>query len=275
MDGICATCGKTFTKRKPTSKYCCKECQYKGQIRNRPTAVCSTCGRTFTVERDRKGMYCSRECQHKSMEIVANYQTRAKLSTDYKRQYNDAVKWMMRMGRKLQYEQACIKRCEVCGVMFNALQANGKYCSQTCWNRHDNARRDKRIYRNGKPDLSISLTKLYMRDGGVCQLCGKEIDFDCDCNSDDYPSIDHIVPIAHGGVHEWSNVQLACRGCNWKKGCGDSQRCGTPSPSKIFHPFGGTVPAGVSPTATDFLKSPENFSPIFRFSRQLLIFRKR
>ena len=224
MDGICTTCGKTFTKRKPTSKYCCKECQHKGQIKSRPTAVCCTCGRTFTVERDRKGMYCSRECQHKSMELEFDRFDRRRLSHDYQAQCKDMVKWMTRVARTIEHTDNHTKVCIVCGTTYFARDVRSKFCSDKCFNHHDNARRDKRIYRNGKPDLSISLTKLYMRDGGVCQLCGREIDFDCESNSDDYPSIDHIVPIAHGGLHKWENVQLACRGCNWKKGCGDSQR---------------------------------------------------
>lgn len=70
----------------------------------------------------------------------------------------------------------------------------------------------------GAPDLSITLTKLYMRDQGVCQICGRHIDFDCDSNSDYYPSIDHIIPISKGGEHQWDNVQLACRVCNTLKG---------------------------------------------------------
>ena len=53
-----------------------------------------------------------------------------------------------------------------------------------------------------------------MRDNGICQLCGKQIDFDWDSNSDYYPSIDHIKSIAKGGLHNWDNVQLACRKCN-------------------------------------------------------------
>lgn len=67
MDGICRGCGKTFKKRRATTKFCSKECQYKGQIKFRPIAVCQTCGKSFRVGRERKGMYCSRECQHKSM----------------------------------------------------------------------------------------------------------------------------------------------------------------------------------------------------------------
>ena len=33
-----------------------------------------------------------------------------------------------------------------------------------------------------------------------------------------YPSIDHVIPLAKGGLHAWSNVKLAHKGCNEQKG---------------------------------------------------------
>jgi 5-methylcytosine-specific restriction endonuclease McrA len=69
-------------------------------------------------------------------------------------------------------------------------------------------------------DPSITLKKLYERDGGICQICGKP----CDWNDMEwghsgptYPSLDHIVPRANGGEHTWDNVQLAHCMCNSKK----------------------------------------------------------
>lgn len=113
--------------------------------------------------------------------------------------------------------------CKICGKEFNKRRKTSKYCSVDCQHKgqikHDYSPRICPICgnKNGKPDLSITLTKLYMRDNGICSLCGKHIDFDCDSNSNDYPSIDHIIPIAKGGTHTWDNVQLACRYCNTLK----------------------------------------------------------
>ncbi|MFE6519742.1 HNH endonuclease [Streptomyces sp. NPDC057748] len=33
--------------------------------------------------------------------------------------------------------------------------------------------------------------------------------------------VDHITPLAKGGVHEWSNLAPACRECNQAKGDAD------------------------------------------------------
>lgn len=65
---------------------------------------------------------------------------------------------------------------------------------------------------------TISLEKLFDRDGGICWLCGKACDIEADPNSNNYPSIDHVVPISLGGKDEWQNIKLAHRICNSLRG---------------------------------------------------------
>lgn len=67
-------------------------------------------------------------------------------------------------------------------------------------------------------DSSVTLKKLIKRDGLRCAICGKMCDPD-DCSWSKYsgpmrPSIDHIIPMAKGGGHIWSNVQVAHLICN-------------------------------------------------------------
>lgn len=119
------------------------------------------------------------------------------------------------------------RECLYCGKSFMPNRCDQKYCCYECSDKakygeeqkraYHNFKGSNRLYRNGKPDRSVTLTKVYMRDMGVCSICGKHIDFDCDVNSNDYPTIDHIQPISKGGLHTWDNVQLACRGCNIRK----------------------------------------------------------
>lgn len=62
------------------------------------------------------------------------------------------------------------------------------------------------------------ISSLRQRDGKVCQLCNKPIDFKVkNPNARDYPTIDHIVPLSKGGLDELENMQLAHRKCNEKK----------------------------------------------------------
>jgi 5-methylcytosine-specific restriction endonuclease McrA len=49
------------------------------------------------------------------------------------------------------------------------------------------------------------------RDDGVCGICGEDID------PTDF-HVDHILPLARGGPHVYSNVQIAHPECNIRKG---------------------------------------------------------
>lgn len=51
---------------------------------------------------------------------------------------------------------------------------------------------------------------IYVRDKGICGICGKFV-------PPDIFTIDHIVPISKGGTYEYSNLQCCCRKCNQLK----------------------------------------------------------
>lgn len=56
----------------------------------------------------------------------------------------------------------------------------------------------------------IDRNAIYDRDGGHCRACNIHLDRD-------NWHLDHIVPIALGGPHEWANVQALCPTCNLRK----------------------------------------------------------
>lgn len=66
-------------------------------------------------------------------------------------------------------------------------------------------------------DSGISLSAVYARDRGICQICGKPTD-PTDIKDGhirrNYPTLDHVVPLSKGGKHTWDNVQLAHMACN-------------------------------------------------------------
>lgn len=73
----------------------------------------------------------------------------------------------------------------------------------------------------GSFEPDITLLKVFERDGGVCQICGLPVDINARDGRKiyrDYPTVDHIIPLSHGGLHVWNNVQLAHMGCNAMKG---------------------------------------------------------
>ncbi len=53
---------------------------------------------------------------------------------------------------------------------------------------------------------ALNRRSVFARDGHRCQYCAGPAE-----------SIDHVVPRAKGGRHEWENVVAACRDCNVRK----------------------------------------------------------
>ena len=120
------------------------------------------------------------------------------------------------------FKQIEFKTCERCGAIHTE---RGKFCSDLCRRRAQYARSENRVKRATQIDNSITLEKLYKRDGGTCWLCGGKCDYN-DHRVDGlgvfivgptYPSIDHVFPLAKGGSHTWDNVRLAHHYCNTLK----------------------------------------------------------
>lgn len=123
------------------------------------------------------------------------------------------------------FTQQSVSVCPVCqSLIFDGK----KYCSKECRSAFNCARhKDKRLDQiQSRNKDSITLKELYRRKCGVCYLCGGDCDFsDYETRENgvfvagnNYPSIDHIVPLSRGGAHTWSNVELAHRICNTRKG---------------------------------------------------------
>lgn len=114
--------------------------------------------------------------------------------------------------------------CLECGT----ITTKPKYCSEKCRRRAlyrtQNIRRRTKI-QNAMVDDDITLYGLFKRDKGRCHICGGVCDwsdhrykngrFVC---GNYYPTIDHVIPLAKGGLHSWDNVRLAHHNCNSAKG---------------------------------------------------------
>lgn len=107
--------------------------------------------------------------------------------------------------------------CKCCGEQFEGRTG------ALCPNCEKNKTHYKRAIAYGTEyDPHTTLRRVYDRDGGICQLCGKPTDW----NAHEwgghfgalYPTIDHIVPMSKGGAHTMDNVQLAHAICNSIKG---------------------------------------------------------
>lgn len=60
----------------------------------------------------------------------------------------------------------------------------------------------------------LHVAELAARDGAVCHLCRRPVDMSLPGTHAMGPTRDHLVPVAHGGSDEPSNLALAHRSCN-------------------------------------------------------------
>lgn len=67
-------------------------------------------------------------------------------------------------------------------------------------------------------DAGINKVSVVERFGSRCRICGKEINMDLKYPDPFSFSIDHLVALALGGTHTWSNVRPAHLICNVGKG---------------------------------------------------------
>lgn len=230
---ICEECGKEFISQSG-EKYCSPECASNAQ-RDKMLYVCKQCGKTFHRRKkiEDKCEFCSRECagkyktDHRPMvqkEFFFGFETKCIQCGKMFFSNNGQVKFCSDECKQ-QWKDEHAKpipiyyhECQQCGKKFVTARNAQKFCSIECqrkaYDKKHEIRRRTRKRVNGNADYTISLAKLYKRDHGICAICGKLVNMDTDTNSDDYGSIDHIIPLSKGGTHTWGNVQLTHRICN-------------------------------------------------------------
>jgi 5-methylcytosine-specific restriction endonuclease McrA len=67
--------------------------------------------------------------------------------------------------------------------------------------------------------VRFSRYNIYLRDGNMCQYCGRELPR-VDLN------LDHVIPRAQGGRTTWENVVCCCIDCNLSKGARTPDQAG-------------------------------------------------
>lgn len=185
---------------------------------------CKTCGSVFTLAMSKfrgptKSSKCCKICD---MAYVRNTLV---INTYMRSWESDEKERIKKETPKPKKEPK--NKCAVCG----RLTTRKKYCSVECSNKANNAARDlkKRMFAKSKiVDKDITLQKLYLRDKGICWICGMMCDYSDYRRTEKafiagelYPSKDHVVPRFKGGEHSWKNVRLAHMKCNTDRGVKD------------------------------------------------------
>lgn len=198
FEKTCVVCGKKFETYKPHKKTCSKECS---------KALRQINEKKNQKKRDRKN--------HIPWDEYIKIQN-AKHDETLKRQKAE------REARKETNKIEGI--CVVCGNKFITYNPKQKTCSKQCGRRWNYRNREKRL-KDRIIDDDITLEALYKRDSGVCYICGGKCDWNdkttneegYHISGDTYPTIDHIMPLAKGGMHSWDNIRLAHFRCNSNK----------------------------------------------------------
>lgn len=220
----------------------------------RPILPCERCRSPFRWNRDRYGRvqrFCSQSCAGASKRDATRAKRIAALTKTCRQ--CGAIFRSRTLAQQLCGEEACLRAywaakqkarmlkahphradlgkpraCLECGKVFipPPPQRQGgrraRYCSRRCGKRAGQRTRKLRfkvLRGGGLWDAGLHPEAVFRRDRWACQLCGKRtprrlVGSNADPNA---PTVDHIVPIAHGGGHTWDNVQCLCRRCNIAK----------------------------------------------------------
>lgn len=208
----CEGCGAVLPFRRGAQKYCSTSC--------RPRCKVDDCNEPY---RSKDG-YCAR---HKALA----------------RRNGDPVgktEWVPKSDRYV---------CVVCGAQFSGGNQRRKHCSSSCQvldstykgkvpsldfecvmcgklfvrNRKDrlHQRGDKKLCdrcrRSRERRHKSSPGYLARRDGAQCGICGELVDLELRHPDPGSASVDHILPVALGGTHDETNLQLAHLKCNLTK----------------------------------------------------------
>jgi len=249
MTSKCIICGADFEPKHKESKCCGRECATIKQVETHRQQlaqfVCQHCGKVYRVtgarlrEAPARTKYCSVECS-KAITII---RAKAKIKPvppertclvcgkRFRSSYefycsNDC---RMKRGRHKSRERSVAKNnvisrpCKECGKAFISEYGDKRraFCSKECSDRfankmadHSNYHARIRVRDTAAFVAPVSKTKVFKRDGWICQICHKKVNPKLPHTHPMGATLDHIIPLSQGGTHEPKNVQLAHRYCN-------------------------------------------------------------
>jgi hypothetical protein len=130
-------------------------------------------------------------------------------------------------------EPLSVRTCALpdCGQEFQPRKSSQRTCTEAhgkkLWNREhpeewndrrrDNYHRRRATQHQAATGRPVRLSEIRERDGHRCHICREPVP------SAPYPhplsaSLDHVVPLSRGGIHDPDNVRLAHLKCNVEKG---------------------------------------------------------
>lgn len=182
------------------------------------TRPCSLCEAVY--EGDSRSRYCSPECKQESARRRAaawyvehrddpELRRRVKAATarHYERTKADPDEWAKKLARTAAWRMLNPDLMRTSNREWCAANRDRK--------RAKDHRRRARLLDAYVADVDPAV--IWKRDKGICGICHEPIDPSLPWSDKMCRTLDHIVPLAKGGTHEPSNVQLAHAVCNSRK----------------------------------------------------------
>lgn len=216
-DGTCIDCGATVTRKRSRIPKRCQACNAKRSGR-RPDTPCADCGKLL-YSSPRSLRSGERRCQpcrrnNPSGRCLACDQPLGVASCSG-RWCSDRCRARTRFGI-YEFHATCIR----CGADFtrptSTVGPHIGHCSDRCagLDRKD-VRRAESFGAHIEP---VCRWRVFVDHGNQCHICNEPIDMTLDRSDPDYPSVDHVVPLALGGPHTQDNLRPAHMRCNSLKG---------------------------------------------------------
>jgi hypothetical protein len=188
----CQKCGRT-ARRGPL----CGKCSKAGSRKLKPCPACSALFWPWADGAAHARKYCGSTCVRSAMATAQRQRERPPSAPKPIKTYP-------------------ILKCQWCLVEFQSTGHRLKYCSARC-QQVSNWRR-KKARRRGATGILPATPEIYLRDGGICQICKKRVPRHRKFPHPQFATLDHIVPITKGGTNDAVNIQLAHFRCNTAKG---------------------------------------------------------
>lgn len=247
----CSVCDQEFLPNHP-SQYVCESVDCKKERRRRKEAErfpysykCSVCGESYRTKVKAFDKCCG-ECRGKYSAKVRN--ERRKTEQGWHAISDGCHRWLLKSKSRLnpckmcgEYAQRkfCSRECQVawnrilCGAAFcrqcgSECRKHKWYCRRCALERRiasDRRNRSKtsdnhedRARRYGVPFEKVNPRKVFARDGWRCKCCGIRVTKAGPVWHNMRAELGHVIAMAKGGGHIYSNVQCECRRCNAIKG---------------------------------------------------------
>jgi hypothetical protein len=237
----CIICGNDFEPRYNEQKCCGLTCSKKAggrslTLKTQHQFECKYCGKSYTPKAKDRKTYCSRYCAFMDKAAKPKPQkvpsackwcgqpadsARARFCSDKCRK---ALARTKSRDWSLAKHNAEIKAkfCKCCRQSFTPAYGSKRrsFCSLKCQRTY--SRRIGTALRRARirllPYEPIDPIAVFERDDWICYMCQKVAPASLRGTTDPLaPELDHIIPLAKGGHHIWSNVACCHRKCNQDK----------------------------------------------------------